>query len=75
MIQFCQTSYRHLPRLLAMDFSLETAVWGIQRFFTLSRRETGDGDSHRAAEAEVRGSEGLSSLDKCPYLTADMPNF
>lgn len=65
----------HLPWLSTMDYSLETAVWGIQRFFSLSRRESDDGDSHWAAEAEVRGSEGLSSLDKCTYLTANKPDF
>lgn len=62
-----------IDRLSTMDYGLETAVWGIQRFFTLSRREAGDGNSYWAVE--VCGLEGLFSLDKCGHLTANMPDF
>lgn len=50
-----------------MHYSLETAVWSIQRFFNLSRKETGDGNSHQV-------SEGWSSLIKCTHLAVNMPD-
>lgn len=73
MIQFCQTSYR--PLIMAINHGLwfGNCCLGIQRFFTLSRREAGDGNSYWAVEVSVL--EGLFNLVRCTHLTANMPDF